>query len=216
MGKSVSDADAPAATGPQLGNRPTPAVEPPVSPPRRPRPVPEPSALPAFTVEKWGPAAFLRRLRWPALSALTISGFLLYIGPAANGIDVLPFLLLSMLLHLFYGLNVSLPLLRARALRVGADGISVRHGPHALTVPWRDITAVTLAGTRNRHRIALTAALQAGADTRVPAPLRAGPGVLVCTVVSAAKDEKNTRLEGIDTALRNFAGSRYHTLPAAP
>ncbi|WP_437344842.1 serine/threonine-protein kinase [Streptomyces tubercidicus] len=215
VGKSVSDADAPAATGPRQGS-PTAAAEPTVSAPRRPRPVPEPPALPAFTVEKSGPVAFLRRLRWPALSALTINGFLLYSGPTVYGIDVLPFLLLSLLLHLFHGLNVSLPLLRARTLRVGADGLFVRHGPHTLTMPWRDITSVTLSGKRNRHRIALTAALQAGADTRVPAPLRAGPGVLVCTVVSAAKDETSTRRDGLDTALRNFAGSRYHPLPTAP
>ncbi|MGY5124209.1 serine/threonine-protein kinase [Streptomyces nigrescens] len=214
--KTVSDADAPAATGPQPGSS-TATTKPPMPAPRRHRPVAEPPALPTFTVETWGPAAFLRRLRRPAVSALTITGFLLFIAVAFNGTRaVLPPVLLSTLLHLLYGLKVSLPLLRARALRVEADGLFVRHGPHTLTVPWRDIASVTLTGKRNRHSIAVTAALAEGTDTRVPSPLRAGTGVLKCTIVSAAKDETSTRLDGLDSALRNFAGSRYHSHPSAP
>ncbi|MEU8781390.1 serine/threonine-protein kinase [Streptomyces sp. NPDC048637] len=216
VAKTVSGADALAATGPQRGN-PTAATKPPVSAPRRPRPAPEPPALPAFTVEKWGPAAFLHRLRRPAVSALAIIGILLFLAVGFDqAVALLPLAFLSTLLHVLYALKVSFPLLRARAVQVGADGLFVRHGPHTLTVPWRDISSVTLTGKRNKHTIALTAALQEGTDTRVPAPLRAGPGVLKCTVVSTAKGETSTRLDGLDTALRNFAGSRYHTLPAAP
>src|SRR6185437_5820587 len=99
---------------------------------------------------------------------------------------------------------VSLPLLGPRALRVGADGLFVRHGPHMVTVPWRDISSVTLTGKRNRRSIALTAALAEGTDTRVPSPLHAGTGVLKCTIVSPAKNETSTRLDGLDTALRRF------------
>ncbi|MEU9482171.1 serine/threonine-protein kinase [Streptomyces decoyicus] len=217
--ETVSDADALAATGPQRASSTT-TTEPPEPPepaPHRHRPVAaSPAALPAFTVEKWGLAAFLRRMRRPAVSALTIAGFLLFVGVLAEGTPfAFVLVLLAMLLHLLYGLKVSWPLLRPRALRVGADGLFVRHGPHTLTVPWRDISSVTLTGKRNSRSIALTAALQEGMDTLVPSPLHAGTGVLKCTIVSSAKNETGTRLDGLDTALRHFAGSRYQSLSAA-
>ncbi|WUI75834.1 serine/threonine protein kinase [Streptomyces sp. NBC_00400] len=211
--KSLSDEDAPAATGPQQGSA-TATTEPPAPAPRRPRPVDEPPALSPFTVDTWGLAEFRRRLRRPAVSALTFAGIFFCFALVFGGAQaVLAPVFLSTLLHLLYGLKVSLPV-RARALRVGADGLSVQHGPHTLSVPWRDIASVTLTGKRNRRSIALTAALQEGTDARIPSPLRAGPGVLKCTVVSPAKDETSTRLDGLDTALRHFAGSRY-TPPAA-
>ncbi|WP_327701151.1 serine/threonine-protein kinase [Streptomyces decoyicus] len=214
--KTVSDADALAATGPQRASS-TATAESPEPAPRGHRPVAEPpAALATFTVEKWGLAACRRRMRRPAASALTVAGFLLFVGVLAEGAPAaFALVFLAMLLHLLYGLKVSLPLLRPRALRVGADGLFVRHGPHTLTVPWRDISSVTLTGKRNRHSIALTAALREGTDTRVPSPLHAGTGVLKCTIVSAAKNETGTRLDGLDTALRHFAGSRYQSLPAA-
>jgi len=212
--QSVSAADVPAATGPRLGSGPTPAAEPPVSPPRRHRPVDEPPALSPFTVDTWGLAEFRRRLRRPAVSALTIAGIFCCFGLVVGETRAaLVPAFLSTLLHVLYGLKVSLPV-RARALRVGADGLSVHHGPHTLSVPWRDVASVTLTGKRNRRSIALTAVLQEGTDARIPSPLRAGTGVLKCTVVSPAKDETSTRLDGLDTALRHFAGSRY-TPPAA-
>ncbi|MEJ8654245.1 serine/threonine-protein kinase [Streptomyces sp. MS1.AVA.3] len=215
--KTVSDADALAATGPQRASSTTTTELPPEPAPRRPRPVAEPpAALAPFTVEKWGLTAFWRRMRRPAVSALTIGGFLLFVGVLVEGTpSAFALVLLVMLLHLLYGLKVSLPLLRPRALRVGADGLFVRHGRHTLMVPWRDISSVTLTGQRNRHSIALTAALDEGTDTRVPSPLHAGTGVLKCTIVSSAKNETGTRLDGLDTALRHFAGTRYQSLPTA-
>ncbi|MFF8789275.1 serine/threonine-protein kinase [Streptomyces sp. NPDC015125] len=217
MGQTIPAADALATTGPQPAGSTDPA-QPPAPAPHRHRPVDQPSPLPTFTVEKWGPAAFSRRLRKPALSALMMVGLFLFAADvlslsksAAAGC-----MFFSTLLHLLYGLRVSLPLLRARALRVGADGLSVRHGSHTLTVPWQDITSVTLTGKRNRHRIALAATLEEGTDTRIPSRLRAGTGVLKYTIVSSAKKEASTRADGLDTALRNFAGSRYRTLSAAP
>ncbi|MFJ5797818.1 serine/threonine-protein kinase [Streptomyces decoyicus] len=213
---TVSDADALAATGPQRGSS-TATTEPPEPSPRRHRSVAEPpAALPTFSVEKWGLAACRRRMRRPAVSALTVAGFLLFIGVLAEGAPAaFALLFLAMLLHLLYGLKVSLPLLRRRALRVGADGLFVRHGRHTLTVPWRDISSVTLTGKRNRHSIDLTAALEEGTATRVPSPFHAGTGVLKCTIVSSATNETGARLDGLDTALRHFAGSRYQSLPVA-
>lgn len=216
VAETVSDADALAATGPQPASS-TATAEPPVAAPRGHRPVAEPpAALPAFTVEKWGRAAVVRRLQWPVVSALTIAGFLDFVGEMVQA-QTAAFVLTCfvMLLHLLYGVMVSLPLLGPRALRVGADGLSVRHGPHTVTVPWRDVSSVTLTGQRNRRSIALTAALAEGTGTRVPSPLHAGTGVLKCTIVSPAKNETSTRLNGLDTALRRFAGSRYQSLPAA-
>ncbi|MEV5122741.1 serine/threonine-protein kinase [Streptomyces decoyicus] len=218
--ETVSDADALAATGPQRASSTT-TTEPPEPAPHRDRhrhrPVAEPPAtLPAFTVEKWGLVAFCHRMGRPAASALTIAGILLFVGVVIQGT---PFAfgvaLLTTLLHLLYGLKVSWPLLSPRALRVGADGLFVRHGPHTLTVPWRDISSVTLTGKRNSRSIALTAALKEGTDTLVPSPLHARTGVLKCTILSAAKIETGTRLDGLDSALRHFAGSRYQSLPAA-
>ncbi|WP_406213720.1 serine/threonine-protein kinase [Streptomyces decoyicus] len=213
---SVSDAEALAPTGPQQASPPA-TTEPPRPAPRGRRPVAEPPAtLPTFTVEKWGLAACRRRMRRPAASALTVAGFLLFVGVLTEGAPAaFALVFLVMLLHLLYGLKVSLPLLRPRALRVGAEGLFVRHGPHTLAVPWQDISSVTLTGERNRHSIAVTAALEEGTRTRVPAPLHAGTGVLTCTILSSARNETGTRLDGLDTALRHFAGSRYQSLPTA-
>ncbi|WP_398948346.1 protein kinase domain-containing protein [Streptomyces sp. ID38640] len=215
VGQTVPATDAPATTGPQQGSSKA-TIQPPAPAPHRHRPVDQPSALPAFTVAKWGPAAFWRRMRGPAVSALIIVGFPFYAAEAFSTSTALAWIFFSMLLHLLYGLKVSLPLLRARALQVGAEGLFARHGPHTLTVPWQDITSVTLTGKRNRHSIAMTAVLKEGTDILIPSPLHAGKGVLKYTIVSSAKKEASTRVEGLDTALRNFAGSRYHTLPAAP
>jgi hypothetical protein len=215
MRKTVPDADALATTGPQRGSS-TATTRPPAPEPRRHRPVDASPALPTFAVEEWGPAVFWRRMRRPAVSALTIDGLLLFAGmvfgstPAMSG-----YALVATLLHLLYGLKVSLPLLRARALRVGADGLSVRHGPHTLTVPWRDIASVTFTGEKNKRRLALTAALKEGTETQVPYPLRAGKGALKCTIVSSVKEETSSRVDGLETALRSFAGSRYQKIPAA-
>ncbi len=210
--QTVPAADALATTGPQPGSS-TDTAQPPAPAPLRHRPVAQPSALPAFTVEKWGPAAFWRRLRRPAVSALMMVCLFLFAAEALHlsGSAVAACVFFSTLLHLLYGLTVSLPLLRARALRVGADGLFVRHGPHTLTVPWQDVASVTLKGKRNRHSIALAAALEEGTDTPIPSPLRARTGVLKYTIISSAKKEASTRVDALDSALRNFAGSRYHT-----
>ncbi|MER0479723.1 serine/threonine-protein kinase [Streptomyces sp. Edi2] len=234
VAETVSDADALAATGPQpasstatTGPSKAPAEpeapaapeapEAPEAAPRGHRPVAEPPAtLPAFTVEKWGLAAVWRRVRWPAVSALTIACFLQLVGVMIQGPGpAFVATVFVLLLHLLYGVKVSLPLLSPRTLRVGADGLYVRHGPYTLTVPWRDISSVTLTGKRRRRSITLTAALEEGTNTRVPSPLDAGTGVLKCTLVSPAKNETGARLYGLDTALRHFAGSRYRSRPAA-
>ncbi|MCZ1010125.1 hypothetical protein O1L68_28950 [Streptomyces lydicus] len=147
---------------------------------------------------------------------MTIAGFLNLVGVMIHGSEAaLALTLFLMLLHLLYGLKVSLPLLSPRTLRVGADGLYVRHGPSTLTVPWRDISSVTLTRKWNRRSITLTAALEEGTGTQVPSPLHAGTGVLKCTLVSPARNETGARLYGLDTALRHFAGGRYRSRPAA-
>jgi hypothetical protein len=108
-----------------------------------------------------------------------------------------------------HGLKVSLPLLRARALHVEAGGLTVRHGRHTLTVPWRDIASVTFSRKKNQRALIFTAALDTNAGTRIPAPLRAGAGVLRCTVASPWKHDTRIREQALETALNSFAGDRY-------
>ncbi|WP_107374494.1 serine/threonine-protein kinase [Streptomyces abyssalis] len=235
-------ADAVATTGPQQANsaRAAAATMPPArsAPPGRPeqpahagQPAPAeahrsrpsagtqggPADPPAFAVEEWGPQAFWRRMRRPVLRASAIGGLLLMVGLV---LDVLPALcayaFFATLVYLSHNLRVSLPLLRARALQVGADGLHVRYGPHMLAVPWRDIASVTFTRAKNMRELALTVALAKGADTHVPQQLSPGEGVLKYTIVSPAKEETRTRAAGLETALRSFAGGRFQQkFPAA-
>jgi len=217
-------ADALAATGPQRGSS-TATTRPPGWSLRRKRPAREPSAPApapapahsAFAVEEWGSTVFWHRMRRPAASALTVDGLLLFVGTVSEKLPVAAvYAFVVTLLHLLYGLAVSLPLLKARALRVGADGLSVRHGPHTLTVPWRDITYVTVTRGRNKRRLAVRATLGEGTETRIPYRLRAGKGALKSTIVSSTKKEAGTRVDGVEAALRSCAGSRYQAQTLLP
>jgi hypothetical protein len=213
--ESGSEADALATTGPQQQESPSASTRPPAPTDRRSGPVEEAKAPLTFTVEEWGSAVFWRRMRRPALTALTIDVLLLVAGAVFDTAGTAALAVIVTLLYLLYGLKVSLPLLRARALRVGADGLFVRHGRHTLTVPWRDIASITCSGEKNKHRLALTAALKEGTGTEVPYSLRAGKGALKCTIVSAWKGETIERMDGLETALRDFAGGHYLRLPVA-
>ena len=213
-------ADALAATGPQRGSSTSTTRRPGWSL-RRNRPADEPSApepaLSTFAVEEWGSTVFWHRMRRPAVSALTVDGLLLFVGMVSEKLPVAAvYGVVVTLLHLLYALGVSLPLLKARALRVGADGLAVRHGPHTLTVPWRDITSVRVIRERNKRRLAVRATLRAGAKTRVPSPLRAGKGALKSTIVSSTRKEASTRVNGVEAALRSCAGSRYQAQALIP
>jgi serine/threonine protein kinase len=220
---SGPDADALATTGPQQGSSAdaNSATRPPSKAPGKARvkapvkaPVSEPAGGPpqggSFTVEEWGPDVFLRRMRRPAEWALAIDALLLLLGLGFDKVPVMSvYAIVITLLCVLHGLKVSLPLLQARALHVGSGGLTVRHGRHTLTVPWRDVASVTFSRKKNQRALTFTAALDANAGTRIPAPLRAGAGVLKCTVASPWKKDTRTREQGLETALNSFAGDRY-------
>ncbi|QPP06050.1 serine/threonine protein kinase [Streptomyces bathyalis] len=207
--------DALAITGPQQGSwaGSTATTRPPAGAPRK-APVGEPAGSPpagdSFAVEQWGPDVFWRRMRRPVGWALGIDGVLLLLGLGFDKVPVMSvYAIVITLLSAIYGLRVSLPLLRVRALHVGADGLTVRHGPHTLAVPWRDIASVQFSRKKNERALTLTAALDANANIRVPSPLRAGAGVLRCTVASPWKRDTRTRVQSLESALHTFAGNRY-------
>ncbi|WP_314176570.1 serine/threonine-protein kinase [Streptomyces winkii] len=227
-------ADAVATTGPQhvSSGSPAAATRPPVPGARQVRPAAgkagkaveegaatgaEPAAVPAFAVEEWGPAVLWRRLRRPGRWAAGIVGVVVLMKLT---FDVAPMLfvyaVLGMSAYVLYRLKVSLPLLRARELRIGADGLFVRQGPHTLTVPWRDVASVTFTREKNMRELALTVALEKGAGTHVPQPLSPGEGVLRYVIVSSAEEKTRTRAAELESALRTFAGGRYQqTLPTS-
>lgn len=212
---SDPNADALANTRPQQRNSasPTAATRPPATGPRK-APAGEPNGSPpaadSFAVEHWGPGVFWRRMRRPIVCASGTDALLLLLGLWFDKVPaVAVYALVITLLCVLHGLNVSLPLLRARALHVGADGLTVRHGPHALTVPWPDIASVDFNRKKNKRALTLTATLEAKANNEIPSPLRAGEGVLKCTIASSWKRDTSIRVENLGTALHNFAGNRY-------
>jgi hypothetical protein len=171
----------------------------------------EPEALPEFVVDAWGREIFRKRMRKPVRWVLAVSGVLLF---AAFVLDLHPvlsiYVLIGTLLYLIYRLKVALPLLQARELHIAADHLSVRRGSHTLTVPWHDIASVTFTREKNNRRLALTAALDEGATTQIPPGLRgSGETTLKYTVVSSSKKETSRRANGLELALRSFAGTRY-------
>ncbi|WP_206322278.1 serine/threonine-protein kinase [Streptomyces sp. HNM0575] len=179
---------------------------------------PEPvAALQAFEVEEWGYGVFWRRMRRPVVRASAIALLCLLVG---RGFGAFPLLslygFLGALVYLFLNLRAALPLLRARALRVGPDGLHVRQGRHMLTVPWRDIASVTYTREKRMRELALTVALEKEAGTEVPQQLSTGEGVLTYSIVSPAREKTHDRAAGLETALRGFGGGRFQQeLPAA-
>jgi hypothetical protein len=162
-----------------------------------------------FAVGEWGRSAFRRRMRQPLGLALGLDAVLL---PSAVASDAWPaflgYAIVATLLCVLYGLTVSLPLRRPRMLRVGPDGLSVRQGPHRLTVPWREITTVGFI-RRKKRGLALTATLDDTSRTAVPRPLTGAGGVLTCRVVLPFRKDVEARARGLETALRTYAGDRY-------
>ncbi|GGO44359.1 hypothetical protein GCM10012287_09760 [Streptomyces daqingensis] len=163
-----------------------------------------------FAAGEWGAKVFWRRVRGPLTWAAAIDVLLLVAGGVSDVMKVASTCaFLTTMLYLIYGVKAAFPLLRARTVRVAADGLSLRHGSRTLTVPWRDVASVTFVKEKNERGLALTAHLAEGADVRVPRPLRAGDGVLKCTIASAAKQETRDRENGLESALRSLAGGRY-------
>jgi hypothetical protein len=171
----------------------------------------EPEVLPEFVVDAWGRKEFRKRMRKPVRWVLALSGALLFARFALDASPALSiYVLIVTLLYLIYRLKVSLPLLKARELHIAADHLSVRHGSHTLTVPWHDIASVTFTRKKNNRQLALTAALDEEASTQIPRALRGGGDTtLRYTVVSSSKKEASKRANGLELALRSFAGTRY-------
>ncbi|WP_314172120.1 serine/threonine-protein kinase [Streptomyces winkii] len=213
--------DGEATTGPDQGTSEADGGAAETTRPRAPRrlwkrravePAAEAPGRDGFAVEEWGPKVFWRRMARPIGFALVIDAILLNVAANSDVLQVMSLYVLAVtLLSVLYGLKVSLPLLLSRALRVDGDGLSAQRGRHTLTVPWRDITSVALTREKNGRGLAVTATLAEGAQTQVPGPLRSGEGTVKCAVPSPFKKKAKARAQGLESALRSYAGSRYRT-----